>query len=30
MFEEYQLWDLTSGVPQLIDEQKFDRTILIQ
>ena len=30
MFEEYWLWDLTSGVPQLIDEQRFDRTILIQ
>nr|DAZ18408.1 MAG TPA: hypothetical protein [Caudoviricetes sp.] len=30
MFEEYRLWDLTSGVPQLIDEQRFDRTILIQ
>lgn len=30
MFEEYRLWDLTSSVPQLIDEQRFDRTILIQ
>lgn len=30
MFEEYRLWDLTSGVPKLIDEQRFDRTILIQ
>lgn len=30
MFEEYRLWDLTSGVPELIDEQRFDRTILIQ
>lgn len=30
MFEEYRLWDLTSGVPQLVDEQRFDRTILIQ
>ena len=30
MFEEYRLWDLTSGVPQMIDEQRFDRTILIQ
>ena len=30
MFEEYRLWDLTSGVPQLIDEQRLDRTILIQ
>uniref|UniRef100_UPI00356535BE hypothetical protein n=1 Tax=Bacteroides fragilis TaxID=817 RepID=UPI00356535BE len=30
MFEEYRLWDLTSGVSQLIDEQRFDRTILIQ
>lgn len=30
MFEEYRLWDLTSGVPQLIGEQRFDRTILIQ
>lgn len=30
MFEEYRLWDLTSGVPQLIDEQRFDRTILVQ
>lgn len=29
MFEEYRLWDLSSGVPQLIDEQRFDRTILI-
>lgn len=30
MFEEYRLWDLTSGFPELIDEQRFDRTILIQ
>lgn len=30
MFEEYRLWDLSSGVSQLIDEQRFDRTILIQ
>lgn len=30
MFEEYRLWDLTSGAHQLIDEQRFDRTILIQ
>lgn len=30
MFEEYRLWDLTSGVPELIDEQRFDRTILLQ
>lgn len=30
MFEEYRLRDLTSGVPQLINEQKFDRTISIQ
>lgn len=30
MFEEYRLWDLSSGVPQLIDEQEFDRTILIK
>lgn len=30
MFEEYRLWDLTSSVPKLIDEQRFDRTILIQ
>ena len=22
--------DLTSGVPELIDEQRFDRTVLIQ
>lgn len=30
MFEEYRLWDLTSGAPKLIDKQRFDRTILIQ
>ncbi|EXZ94418.1 hypothetical protein M065_3154 [Bacteroides fragilis str. Korea 419] len=30
MFEEYRIWDLTSGVSQLIDEQRFDRTVLIQ
>lgn len=30
MFEEYRLWDLASGTPTLIDEQRFDRTILIQ
>ena len=30
MFEEYRLWDFTSSVPDLIDEQRFDRTILIQ
>lgn len=29
MFEEYRLWDISTGVPQLIDEQRFDRTILI-
>lgn len=30
MFEEYLLWDLTSDDPELIDEQRFDRTILIK
>lgn len=30
MFEEYRLWDISYEKPQLIDYQKFDRTILIQ
>jgi len=29
MFEEYRLWDRTFRKPKLIDEQRFDRTILI-
>lgn len=29
-FEEYRLWNLVPGKhPELIDEQRFDRTILI-
>lgn len=30
MFEEYRLWDISYGDPRLIDEQRFDRTILIK
>lgn len=31
MFEEYKLWDLTQRrKPKLIDEQRFDRTILLK
>lgn len=30
MFEEYRLWDISNGDPRLIDEQRIDRTILIQ
>lgn len=31
LFEEYRLWNLVPGKrPELIDEQRFDRTILIQ
>lgn len=31
MFEEYRLWDLTPGRhPTILDEKRFDRTILIQ
>lgn len=31
MFEEYRLWDLTpSEHPTILDEKRFDRTILIQ
>jgi len=31
MFEEYRLWDVTrSRRPKLIDEQRFDRTILLK
>lgn len=31
MFEEYRLWDLTpSRHPTILDEKRFDRTILIQ
>lgn len=30
MFEEYWLWDISYGAPRLIDEKRFDRTILIQ
>ncbi|NDV63899.1 hypothetical protein [Bacteroides sp. 224] len=30
LIEEYLLWDITPGIPaQLIDKQRFDRTILI-
>ena len=30
LIEEYLLWDIVPGVPaQLIDKQRFDRTILI-
>lgn len=29
MFEEYRLWDISYEKPQLIDEQRFDRTILL-
>lgn len=31
LFEEYRLWWLVHGKPpKIIDEQRFDRTILIQ
>ena len=30
MFEEYRLWDISYGAPRLLDEKRFDRTILIQ
>ena len=30
MFEEYRLWDISYGTPRLLDEKRFDRTILIQ
>lgn len=30
MFEEYRLWDSSYAIPKLIDEQRFDRAILIQ
>lgn len=30
MFEEYRLWDISYRAPRLMDEKRFDRTILIK
>lgn len=29
MFEEYRLWDISHVTPLLLDEKRFDRTILL-